>query len=131
MKEYKQGFIALISILIISATVLLISIGVSLRSVGESNMSLNESLSNYSLSLADACAEDALLKLFSDFNYSGNETIIIGSDSCNILPVEGSGNFNRVIKTESNFKNYRKKIKINIAQVRPLQISLWQEVPNF
>lgn len=128
----KNGFIALISVLIIGVLVLIISIGLSLRSIGETNMSFNEEISGYALSLAEACAENALLKLRNDLNYSGNETIIIeGSDSCDILPVEGSGNFNRVIKTRSTIKGFTKKIRLDIAQVMPLQISLWEEVKDF
>lgn len=128
----KEGFIALTSVLIISSLVLLISIGLSARSISETNIAMSQQLSNKALALADACAEDALLKLRSDFNYAGNETIMInGSDSCDILSVEGSGGLNRIIKTESDVRGYKKKIRINIAQLNPLQITSWQEVADF
>lgn len=128
----NQGFTALISVLIISALILTISIGLSLRSIEEIKMASNQDLSNKALSLTEACAENAVLKLKQNQSYSGNEDVIIeGNDSCHIFPVEGSGNFNRVIKTESTVKELKRKIRIDISQVSPLQIFSWQEVSDF
>jgi len=77
----NSGFVALISVLILSAIILSISIGLSLRSVEESKISLAEQESNKALALATLCAEQALMKLEKSLNYSGNESIIIGRTS--------------------------------------------------
>lgn len=133
MRKNQEGFIALTSILIVGAIVLTISIGLSLRSIGETNMSLGEQLSNRASGLAHACAEDALLKLKNDLNYSGNETVIIDrSDSCDILAIEGSGNTDRTIKTQAMFSGFTRKVKVVISQVNPTtQITSWEEVSDF
>lgn len=131
MKKNK-GVIALTSILIVGALVLLIAVGVSLRSISEINMSLDQESSKKALFLANLCSEQALMKLKKSLNYSGNESIIIGQDTCSILPVEGIGNSSRIIKTQSTFSKYTKKVKIVIQQVNPLmKILSWNEVGDF
>jgi len=130
--ERCRGFIALISVLVISAVVLVIGIGVSLRSVGESNMSLGEQESNRARALANLCAEQALMKLESFLNYSGDESIIIGSESCYILAVGGTGNLNRTVQASSTVSNYTKKVQVVITQISPvMQLSSWEEVADF
>ena len=128
----QRGFIALISVLIISAVVLTIGISVSLRSIGEMKMSFDKQESRRALALAGLCAEQALMKLESVFNYAGNESITIDGESCDILPIGGSGITNRTISAQSTVSNYTKKIKIEVTQISPvLEIASWQEVANF
>ncbi len=127
-KQNSDGFIALITILIILGAVLLISLGISQRSFGEIQMSLQKSQSSQAFYLANLCAEDALMKLKEDSNYLGNETITIGEESCQILPIEGQW----TVKVSANFQNQIRKIKIVISQVNPkMIIGSWQEVPDF
>jgi len=131
MKNQK-GFIALISVLIVGAVVLVVSIGVSLRSVGESNMSLGEQESHRALALANLCAEQALMKLESSLNYGGNESIIIGDESCDILTVGGAGNLARTVKTLSAVSGYTRRIKVEVSRISPtMQISSWESVGSF
>ena len=95
-------------------------------------MSLISQESNKALALANLCAEQALFKLVTTLNYSGNESIIIEGKSCEILSIEGTGNFNRVIKTQSTVSKYTKKIKIEVSQISPVvEISSWEEVSDF
>jgi hypothetical protein len=131
-KNYKlktnNGFIALVTVLIIFAIVLLVGLSISLLSINEAQMGLRKSQSSQAYFLANLCAEDALMKLKEDINYSGNETIEIEGGSCQILPIEGKW----TIKTISNFQNQVKKIKIMVSQVNPkMIISSWQEVADF
>jgi nitrate/TMAO reductase-like tetraheme cytochrome c subunit len=131
-KNYKlktnNGFIALVTVLIIFAIVLLVGLSIGLLSINEAQMGLRKSQSSQAYYLANLCAEDALMKLKENINYSGNETIETESGSCQILPIEGKW----TIKTISNFQNQVKKIKIIISQVNPkMIISSWQEVADF
>lgn len=132
MIRNQQGFIALISVLIIGAVVLVISIGLSLRSVGETNMALSEQESHRALALANLCAEQALMKLESVLNYAGNESIIVGSESCTIRPVTGSGNLNRTVETQSTVSGYTKKVRVVVSRISPtIQITSWGEIADF
>ncbi|MBI5306180.1 hypothetical protein HZB04_01140 [Candidatus Wolfebacteria bacterium] len=130
--EKNNGFVALISILIVNALILVIAISLSLRSIGSSRMSFAEREASRALSLANLCAEQALIKLESVLNYSGNEIITIGADSCNIFPIGGSGNYSRTITTQSVVTNYTRKIKVVVSQVSPImQITSWDQVADF
>jgi nitrate/TMAO reductase-like tetraheme cytochrome c subunit len=126
--QSNKGFIALITVLIIFAIVLLVGLSISLLSINEAQMGLKKSQSSQAYFLANLCAENALMKLKENINYSGNETIEIEGGSCQILPIEGKW----IIKTISNFQNQVKKIKIIVSQVNPqMLISSWQEVADF
>lgn len=128
----EQGYIALISILIVLAIVLSIAISASFFGIIESQMGLSQSLAAQSYYLANACAETALMKLKSNLKYQGNEQISIDNQTCMINLIEGSGNRNRTIKTYSAANNQTKKIVVKIIQVRPdTVIRSWQEVADF
>jgi len=124
----KNGFIALITLLILF--LISLSIGVSLisRSISQAKISFQKSQSSQSYYLANLCAEQALMKLKENINYLGNEATTTGGGNCQILPIEG----NWVIKTIGNFQNQIKKVKIIVSQVNPkMQIQSWQEVADF
>jgi len=128
----QKGYIALISILIISGITLLIAISASLFGISESDMGLAKNQSSKAFYLVTLCTEDALMKLKDDLNYQGNETLTFDEGSCDILPLEGNGNQDRVIKTIGTAYNQTRKIKIEINRVNPkMEISSWQEVVSF
>jgi len=131
MKQ-KQAYIALITILIISAVTLLIAVSSSLFGISETDMGLIEDQSTQSYYLANACVEYSLEKLKNNINYTGNETLDIDDGSCYIYLPEGSGNENRTIKVTGTLANQTRKIKIIIEKINPsITISSWQEVSEF
>ena len=128
----QKGYIALISILIISGIALFIAINASLFGISESDMGLQKNQSARAFYLATLCAEDALMKLKDDLDYSGDETLIVDEGSCAILPIEGNGNQDRVVKVSGIIYNQTRRIRIEITKVNPLmEISSWQEVVSF
>jgi len=132
LRYNNKGYIALISTVIIMAVVLLIAISVNLFSINESQIGLAQSQSSESYYLANACAEEALIRLKNNLSYLGSEMITIGTNQCQILALEGSGNTNRIIKAKSSLYNQVRKIKVKINQVNPQTvISLWEEVTDF
>jgi len=128
----ERGYIALISVLIISAVLLLIACSSNLISIGESDMSLLENQSWQSFYLAAACAEHALVELKNNLKYTGNETLFFDNGTCDILPVEGKGSKNRVIKVSGTAYNQVRKIKIEINKVNPkMEIKSWTNITDF
>jgi len=131
-KERKGGYIALILVLIVSGITLLIAISANLLGISESNMGLQKAQSSQAFYLANLCAEEALIKLKQDLEYPGNETLVISEGVCSILPVEGSGNQNRIINTIGTVSGQVRKTKIIISKMSPkVIIASWQEVINF
>jgi hypothetical protein len=124
----KNGYVALISLLIIGVIVLVATLSLTFISLGQRTgmISRNRTLSNYYL--ANACANQALVKLQKDPAYSGAETINLDGQTCQILAISGSGNTNRTIIASAQTVNQQKKIKIIVAQLRPVTIiNFWGE----
>ncbi len=128
----QKGYIALISVLIVTALVILIASSANLASISESNMGLKEQQTWEVYYLATACAEEALMSLKKDLDYSGNETLTFADGECTILDIGGTGNQNRTIKTSGSAFGLIRKIKIEINRIRPeIEIESWQEVADF
>lgn len=131
MIKQEQGIIVLITVLVIGAVVLLIGLGMSVRSVMESDTSLDEELSHQALVMATSCMEQALLSLADDSAYTGNQTITIGSYTCTIATITGSGD-TRTVQTSSTVSGYTRRLLVTVSNVNPpLQVSSWQEVSSF
>lgn len=123
-----RGFIALMTVLIIFVIALIVGLSSSLLSIGEVTVGLKKTQSSQAFFLADLCAEQALMNLKEDINYSGDEIIEIEGRNCQILPIEG----NWTIKVSAIFQDQIKKIKIVVSQVNPETIiESWQEVAEF
>jgi hypothetical protein len=124
----KNGYVALITLIIIGAIVLTAVLSLTFISLSQraGMIERDRTLKNYYL--ANACAHEALIRLQKDLSYSGNETIIIDNYSCRIEAILGSGNNSRTIITRSQIAEQQKKIKIDIAQLRPVTIiNSWGE----
>lgn len=131
-KNNQKGYIALILILIVLGLALTIAISANLSGISEADMGLQKSQSSQSFYLANLCAEDALMKLKKDLEYKGGETLTFDQGNCVILPIEGNGNFDRVVKTEGNIYNQIRRIEIKINKVNPkTEIGSWREIVNF
>jgi hypothetical protein len=128
----EKGFAALLTVVIISAVASLVVLGVSLRAIDEIELGFGNQESNESLTLANLCAEQALMKLLSVLDYAGGETVTVGSETCTISSVSGTGNYNRVINAESTVSNRTRRVKVTVSQISPvMEIVSWEEVGNF
>jgi len=124
----QKGFIALITILIISAICVMVGLTLTLESITEMKMSLEEVWGSQAYYLANYCVEEALMKLKEDDSYRGDEIINIDEGNCHILPIEG----NWIIKVIANVANHTKKLKVVVSEIYPeMVIDSWEEVSEF
>ena len=131
-KKTSSGYVALISVIIIGAVLLMVVISSAYISITQGLNSLLYSNHLESEGLVSACGEEALMKLKDDSNYGGNETISLGNNQCQILPILNLGGQARIIQVSSNVGGATKKNKISINQINPtIRITLWQEVADF
>ena len=127
-----RGYIALVTVLIIGAVGIAIVSAAILSSLSRNQTTLIEQESKKARALADACSEHALIKLKTDLNYSGNEVLEFKNGKCKILPIEGTGNTNRIIKTQGMVDKVTRKNLLNVQKINPdLIIQSWKEVKNF
>jgi len=130
MKNFfkKNGYVSLISVIIIGAIVLAAVLSLTFISLQQSAGMIERTRTLRNYYLANACANEALVKLQKDSNYTGNETITIDDYSCSIENISGSGNSGRIIIASSQIVNQQKKIEIIIDQLRPKTIiKFWGE----
>lgn len=127
MKREKSGFIAITSVLIISAVVLAITISVSLLSIGQGQAGLAQTKGEDTLSFVEGCAEDALLKLRSNASYSGGN-ITIPEGTCvvsNPQPPSGS-TYSFTVSTANTA--YKRTVSITVNRGSSLVITKWSEI---
>jgi len=132
MKEEKHnnqiGAVALISILIVMAVTLAVALSINLASISELKMGFAESKSATSLAGADACIDEALIRLTWDDTYTGG-TLDLSGNSC-IIGIQGSGD-SRTIHTTSTVDILIRKIKVAVDMSgENLSITSWQEKTN-
>jgi uncharacterized protein YpmB len=129
-KNKESGQVALIAILIIAAAVLVVSLAASSMGVNEMIMSDDEKQSEQALRIADACVDEAVLRLRrvydgEEVSYTGG-TLNFGSDSCTIT-VTAQGD-NRIIDVTSTVgSEVNRKIRVVVQWSPSFTFINWQE----
>ncbi len=88
IKIKQPGYIALISVLIISAMLVVMATGISATSFFLRFNILDSEYKQRSSFLAEGCQNVVLFNLSKDINYTSTDNINIGSDSCKIFLVQ-------------------------------------------
>ena len=132
MRQRQQGFIALISAIVIAALLLTVTATLSFSSyVARFNL-LGSEYKERSLALAEACGDTALLKLAQDPNYNpSNEVISLGSDSCTVISLQNNTPIagQITIITQGQFQKVTTNLK-TVVSSGDLVIKCWREVAN-
>lgn len=127
--RHKEGYIAIMSALIITAviTIILVSLGQAsfLQRINTSDTHLKEK----SRALAQACVNAALLKLASSSSYAGNETIAVAGDTCKIISVISSSTGN-IISTQGQYQSSYTDLQVTVT-TGTISLVGSQEVQNF
>lgn len=124
----QQGFIALITVLLVLTITLTVGLTLTFLSISEAKMGLQKNQSSQAYYLANLCAEHALMRLKeTNGSYTGQFFDDIENGSCQIS-IEG----NWTVKVLANFQNQVKKMKIIVSQINPeMIIESWEEVAEF
>lgn len=134
LPSVKRGYLLLISILIIGAIASVITVSLILLGNSSERTSFSVDESVRARNASEACAEYALLALQNDPAYTGNATITTFTKtlSCSILAIQGTGNWNRTICTQSQVGSAISRLEIVVETLLPqTHIASWQEVPTF
>ncbi len=129
-RKKNEGFVALISVIIISATLLLIVTTLSYTGFyGRLNV-LDSEYKERSSFLAEACADQALLAITNNpAGYTGNATSTIsGTDQCYIGFISPS--VIEIFETRGIFQNAYTDLKIKVDTTN-MSIISWEEIPKF
>lgn len=133
MSTREHGYIALISVIIISVLLMTIAMAVSLTGFFSRFNILSEEYKERSLALAEACADTALLSLSLDPGYNpSNQTINIGSDACVVVSkqINNPSSGQTTILTSGQFQQATTNLKVVVGS-SDLSLISWQEIANF
>lgn len=129
-----KGYIALMTILILTGILILIAVFFSQSEILVTDFPNKSFDSLQAKEYAKSCVEIALDKYTQNQNYQGNETQNFASGgSCQILTIETNGS-DKILKTIGSYKNMTRRMKVifyfNNQEGKIVLIS-WQEVKNF
>jgi len=130
-KQLKSGYIAVTSAILISFLILVITGALSLSLYFSRFNVFSSQAKEGSLTLAEGCADMALLRLAENPAYGGNETVIVTpSSTCAILPIVSQG-AQKTIKTSATFQRSTSIIKVIVNQpASAISLLSWEEVPQ-
>ena len=129
MRIKNNGFVALMSSIIISVILLLLIATTSLTGFyGRTNVSEYE-FKEKSAALAEACVNYAILQLTIDGSYAGNESIPVGDAGCQIRPIAISG-ANKIIETQAIYQDSYTNLRV-VANTATLSVVSYDEVSTF
>ncbi|OGG47609.1 hypothetical protein A2761_00070 [Candidatus Kaiserbacteria bacterium RIFCSPHIGHO2_01_FULL_51_33] len=128
----QSGFIALISILIISFVLFYAVVSVSQRGIASRFLLLDIERKAASEKLAESCVQVVLIAVINDPSYivlsSSPVSVPVGPDMCTIYSVSPSG-AQSTIETKAVVSGATTNLRV-IADNTTGVIVLWQEVPN-
>ena len=129
----SEGYAVIMSVVLLSAVGVFIATTLLLLGLANSQTNFSVGQSMQANGLASACAETALNSLLQDANYTGGESMTLGSGTCQILNVVFDDLTYSIYSTGSVGSAVR-KISIQAQrQTGPasMQIVSWQEVAGF
>jgi len=132
VSRVRNGYTFLLSVLFIGGIAVTVSGTMLLLSWLTLHTGETLARSAKAFELAMTCAEHGLLELFEDGNYGGYEELVLGNETCSVLPVGGAGNENRTLCTEGRSGDTTRRLEIVVQRLLPsIRIYSWQEVDIF
>lgn len=132
IENCSNGYIALMTVLILSGILIMVSVFFSQSEILISNFPIKNLNSVQAKEYANSCVQIALDKFLQSQTYQGNETQnFTTGGSCQILPI--TSNLNQyTLETTGTYNSITRKIKV-IYNFNSSQISLvsWQEISDF
>jgi len=121
-----KGYIAITTVLLISAVTLMIAVTVTLVSINEGQSSLASSKGEERLSFVDGCMEDAILKIRNSASYAGGTTTT-PDGNCSIT-VSKVGSVYTVTASPADLTFMKKLQAVVTRGASTVTITSWQEI---
>jgi hypothetical protein len=131
-QELRRGYIALISVILMSALGVAIMLSVIAAGIdaGETDFSLQQS--GGARSLASSCAEEALEKILETSTTSSTGNLSLGSGTCTYVITSTSSGQTIIVNATGLLGTVTSKIKVVLATTTPaITLSSWEEVADF
>lgn len=127
----KNGYVTLLSMLIVSAISVAIATSLLLLGLGASRTSYAAAESAQARAYANACAEEGLERIRLLTSFTGTGALTLPSGSC-VYTVTSQGGQNRTVTAIGTKAAIVRKTKVVVTQITPrITVSTWQEVADF
>lgn len=120
----KQGFIALVTVLVIGVVLVTIGYSVSLLSISEGQLAQSEKRNEAVLDLTEACVEDALLRL--NNTNALTTTVILPEGTCT-LTIDSTVGTTWTFTVSGSFQTLVKKIQVVATRGSTITVNSWLE----
>ena len=131
LHEAKKGYIAFISVLVVSAIGLAIMLSVITAGITASKTDFSLQQLSGARSMAFSCAEEALHQISETGTTTGVGNLAIASGTCSYMILSTNGQ-NIVIQSTGHIGTVTSKAKVTIASTTPIvSLSSWEEVADF
>jgi hypothetical protein len=129
--ESRRGYVALLSVIFISATGVMIMISVIAAGVNASRTDFATQQSGVARAMASSCAEEALQRILESGITSGTDSLTLASGTCSYT-ISSTGGQNITIRATGVKDAAMAKILVEVATTTPsIVLSSWQEVSDF
>ncbi|MEK7585059.1 MAG: hypothetical protein AAB455_00885 [Patescibacteria group bacterium] len=126
--NFSRGFMAILAVVLIGAAALVMSLNSSLLGLSTLEFATLAQAGDATRSLADACLEEALVKLRLDNNYAGTPTLSLAAGSCIIGVTNLSAN-ERQVNVEATKGEFERLIQAKVLVApRLVTVSEWLEL---
>lgn len=131
LKDNSDGYVLLISVLILGAVGLAAVLSLILIGVSSSRSALATQQSAQAKLLADTCIESGLEQIRESNTYTGGSTLTFGINNC-VYSVANLGGNIRQINATGTVDQVIRSVKVTTSALSPkIIISSWQEVGDF
>ena len=127
MNKSSDGYIALISVLVIASVVLTITVTMALVSVSELQSSLAGRKNDDAVNLVEACIEDALIRLNKNYPTPIPTSIPLPEGSCSVTLDSQVGTVWTFTATV-NRDGYIKRVQVVANRGSQVTITSWKEL---
>ncbi|MFA5134896.1 MAG: hypothetical protein WC505_03875 [Patescibacteria group bacterium] len=123
----QGGYIALIAVLIIVVVTLSIGLSMNVLSIGETQSGLRTQQAVQSFTAADACMQEAYLRLEQSGSYAGG-SLNVGFGSCTITVVD-SGPVQKTITVTADVSGIQRKFESTVTLTGSVvSVDAWKEL---
>lgn len=129
--KYTHGFIALTSVLVLSAVFLSVTISMVSRAISGSSVAAALVERDSARHLAEACVERGLYELVRTLDYDGSDSIVMDDGSCDVVTL-GEGLSNRELHAEATIGSHTYRIEVILESISPsVLMTSYERVTQF
>lgn len=127
----KNGYVVLITVLLVGAVGLSIAISIILLGLGQARSGATTDQLNQARAAANTCAEEGLQQIRDLDSYTGTGNLSLDNGTCEYTVIDQGGD-NREIRASGTVGQIERKIKVTTDSISPtINIVSWQELSDF